>query len=58
MAQDLFKALNERRKQPTEEDRKRSITISVIVMIVVVCLVALSALVGFLTDWMWFKDLN
>ena len=47
---------------PSEEeqkkDRKKITALSTIIMLVAVVAALLVALVGFLTDWMWFKDLG
>ena len=46
------------RKERKQEKRKGSKKLSMLILVVVVIAVLLTSLVGFITDWMWFKDLG
>lgn len=50
---DFFK-----KKERTPEQKKRSKTLSLIIMLIAIIGALLFGLVGFITDWMWFKDLS
>ena len=47
-----------RRDQDPTRDRKKAKKLSIILLIVTLILTLLVALVGFFTDWLWFKDLG
>lgn len=47
-----------RRDQDETRDRKKAKKASVIVLVITLILTLLVALVGFFTDWLWFKDLG
>lgn len=47
-----------RRDQDPTRDRKKAKKISVIILIITLIATLLVALVGFFTDWLWFKDLG
>ena len=47
-----------KKKEKTPAQKKKSKTLSLIIMLVAIIAALLFGLVGFITDWMWFKDLS
>ena len=47
-----------KKKEKTPAQKKKSKTLSLIIMLIAIIAALLFGLVGFITDWMWFKDLS